>query len=71
MSKEVWNANSLISYLYLVKCPRLSAAIVGYHTKVFTFRGQRKLLFLLIDLCNLLGNHQSLKALYIINSENV
>jgi len=49
--------------LHLLKYQRLSATVVGYHTKVVTFCRPRKWLFLLVELCNFSGNNHSLKAL--------
>jgi len=54
-----------------LKYPSFSATIVGYHTKVVTFSKPRKWLFVLVDLCDLSGNHHSLKSLFIINSQKV
>ena len=56
--------------LHLFKYPSFSATIVGYHTKVVTFSRPRKWLSL-VELCNLSGNHQSLKSPFIINSQKV
>ena len=45
-----------------------SAKIVGYNTKVASFCRPRKWLFL-VELCDFSGNHQSLKSLFVINSQ--
>jgi len=57
--------------LHLLKYQRLSATIVGYHTKVVTFCRPKKWLFLLVEPCDISGNNHSLKAFYIIHSKNV
>ena len=57
--------------LHLHKYQRLSATIVGCHTNVVTFCRPKKWLFVLFELCYFSGNNHSLKALCIINSENV
>jgi len=50
---------------------RLYATIAGYHTIVVTFYRPRKWLFWLVELCHFSGKNHNLRALYIINSENV
>jgi len=53
--------------LHLLKYQRLSATVVGYHTKVVTFYRPCEWLFLLVELCNFSGNNHNLKVLRIIN----
>jgi len=57
--------------LHLLKYQRFSTTIVGCHTKVVTICRPKKWIFLLVELRDISGNNHSLKALYIINSENV
>ena len=57
--------------LHLLKYRSFSATFVGYHTKAVTFSRPRKWPVLLVELCDLSGNHHSLKSHFIINSQNV
>jgi len=58
-------------YLNLFKYPSFSATIVGYHTEVITFSKPRKWLYFLVELCDLSGNHHSLKSPFLFNSESL
>jgi len=57
--------------LNLFKYPSFSEKIVGYHTKVVTFSRPRKWLFMLVELCDLSGNHRSLKSPFINKSQSL
>jgi len=57
--------------LHLFKYPSFSATIFRYHTKVITFSTPRKCLFLLVKLCDLSGNHHSIKSPFTIHSKSL
>jgi len=56
--------------LHLFKYLRLSVTVVEYHTIAYLL-WPRQWLFLWVELCDLSGNNDSLKAFYISNSKNV
>ena len=52
--------------IHIFNYPSFFVTIIGYHTKVVTISRPRKWLFLLVELCDLSGNHYSLKSPFII-----